>query len=116
MPCKEVCAVTFCPLSSVEMFFGCIHSFHDSFFHFLEYFFGLVDVSEVQILSICQVSEGCGVEVSPFKTTGFLCLYLVASMVFSFHKYPEGDYDAYFDEVAINRELVSRYAARAFQR
>jgi hypothetical protein len=60
----------------------------------------LVDVSEIQVLAVCKITECRGVEVSSFEAAGLLCLDLVATVVFGLHEHPEGDDDADFDEMA----------------
>jgi len=71
-----------------------------------------VDVSEVQILPIRQISERGGVEVASFEAPFLLGLDLVASTILGLHQDPEGGDDADFEEVthnhAPNAQLVPR--------
>lgn len=60
----------------------------------------LVNIPEIQILTIGKIAERRGVEVPPFETADLLCLDLVAPVVFRLHQHPEGHDDADLDEMA----------------
>jgi len=58
---------------------------------------GLVDIPEVQILPICQISKGSRIQISFLLT-----LNLGSSSILAFHQEPEGKHNADFDEMADN--------------
>lgn len=65
----------------------------------------LVDIPEIQILSVRQVAKRCGAEISTFETSFFTGLDLVSPMIFGFHEDPEGHNDDDLDEVT---DIVNR--------
>lgn len=59
----------------------------------------LVDIPEIQILSVRQVAKRRGAEISTFEASFFTGLDLVSPMIFGFHEDPEGHNDDHLDEV-----------------